>query len=328
MLNFGALPSAANANDFFMATSESMTTTPTNINKKGSNEDRLHTIQQNIRFINLSLQKMNMESPFPFRSFTTNPPPSGVELEELELSTTILIDLVNSKKREESFRKEFSERYSNIEKDLNSRDDVIKRFYQQLEASERDLKTSEKRIIILEEKLSATEKKSTTSADEVSKLKSIIAKKDKNFNHELKRKEMEFDRLKLQLQRLVHEPPVHTAANDAIGMSIKKSKSSMQMGELHSSLFMDDDSPPAGHNNDPIDRLETLENENANLRQLLSSLNTVLGQMKLQNPAIKEAPQDHSEQLSILPISWVYDLVREEIEGSLEAISEMIHSHN
>lgn len=85
--------------------------------------------------------------------------------------------------------------------------------------------------------------------------------------------------------------------------------------------------PPSIHK-DPIDRLETLENENANLRQLLSSLNTVLGQMKLQNPAIKEAPQDHSEQLSILPISWVYDLVREEIEGSLEAISEMIHSHN
>lgn len=312
MLNFGALPSH---NDAIMG--KKVDTSSSSL-QNDNDESRLHEIQQNIRFINLSLQKMNMETPFPFPPFTTNPTPTESELLELERASTILIDLVNSKQRENSFRKEFGERYSNLERDLNSRDEVIKKFYLQLEGSENDLKSSEKKIIILQEKLCLFEKRASQSENEVLKLKSILLKKEKSYSHELKRREMEFDRLKVQLQRLIHEP---SASN--ISTLTKRSYSSS--AELNPSLFVDDSMVvnPGQRN----DRLETLENENANLRQLISSLNTVLGQMKLQNPSISQIPQDHSEQLGILPISWVYDMVREEIEASLEAISEIIHKN-
>lgn len=86
-----------------------------------------------------------------------------------------------------------------------------------------------------------------------------------------------------------------------------------------------------------VDRTELLEHENANMRQLLASINQILGEMRhtahltftgdVNNEMVEsEGHRDLTKQINTLPISWVYESIKEEIEASLTIISEYLRS--
>lgn len=86
-----------------------------------------------------------------------------------------------------------------------------------------------------------------------------------------------------------------------------------------------------GENHGPA-RLDLLEHENANLRQLLSSVCQILCEMRRtaqlhlmgkESDQVTE-PADLSSQIGSLPITWVYDQIKTEIEQSLATINEYL----
>ena len=84
------------------------------------------------------------------------------------------------------------------------------------------------------------------------------------------------------------------------------------------------------------DRLELLENENGNLRQLLSSVSLILTDLRssalslADNPPgdVMEGSKDYSAQIEMLPVTWIYDRVKDEIETSLSLLSDFIRSQH
>jgi hypothetical protein len=76
-----------------------------------------------------------------------------------------------------------------------------------------------------------------------------------------------------------------------------------------------------------LDRLELLEHENANMRQLLASVNQILGEMRHITTSEGEDMRDSSEQIASLPVAWVYEQIKDEIETSLASISDYLRAH-
>lgn len=88
-----------------------------------------------------------------------------------------------------------------------------------------------------------------------------------------------------------------------------------------------------------VARIDLLEHENANMRQLLSSLHQILGEMRrsahlqlygspeANNSAGGNEPaEDLHEQINSLPITWIYDKIKDEIEKSLATISDFLRA--
>lgn len=88
-----------------------------------------------------------------------------------------------------------------------------------------------------------------------------------------------------------------------------------------------------------VARTDLLEHENANMRQLLASLHQILGEMRRSAHAQLHGPNDQGdagaangpagglhEQISSLPITWIYDRIKEEIELSLATISDFLRA--
>lgn len=75
------------------------------------------------------------------------------------------------------------------------------------------------------------------------------------------------------------------------------------------------------------DRLELLEHENANLRQLLASVSQILGEMRraahLAAPSAEDVEvRDLTEQIASLPVTLMYDQIKDEIEASLAVLGD------
>lgn len=87
-----------------------------------------------------------------------------------------------------------------------------------------------------------------------------------------------------------------------------------------------------------LDRLELLEHENANMRQLLASVNQILAEMRATALHLVADPEegmnnednlearDLTTQISTLPVVWIYEQVKEEIETSLAVLSDLVRS--
>lgn len=87
-------------------------------------------------------------------------------------------------------------------------------------------------------------------------------------------------------------------------------------------------------------RLDLLEHENANLRQLLGSLAQILGEMRktaqlnvgimtdelTDGQSALSIPSDITPQITSLPVSWIYEKVKDEIETSLSVIGDFLRA--
>lgn len=84
------------------------------------------------------------------------------------------------------------------------------------------------------------------------------------------------------------------------------------------------------------ERIELMEHENANMRQLLASISQILAEMRqtaihmggLAGDAAEPPTEmrDVSEHLGSLPVTWIYDQVKDEIETSLAILSDFVRS--
>lgn len=166
----------------------------------------------------------------------------------------------------------------------------------------------------------------------------------------MRKKEREFERLRDQLQSCLREPAALIATATKIENLIDPRNQQPQRIVSHSNSMLDfssEEDPSTGADYQShdraemesqmgaqLDRIELLEHENANMRQLLSSINQILAEMRNtvnhhfegQDNDPENMPKDLSSQLSTLPISWIYDQVKEEIESSLSLLSDVFRS--
>lgn len=112
-----------------------------------------------------------------------------------------------------------------------------------------------------------------------------------------------------------------------------------ELGEINLQGPQPNDSDLDSDSTATMARIDLLEHENANMRQLLSSLHQILGEMRrsahLQlygSPEAENVLGDHGptgdlhEQINSLPITWIYDKIKDEIEKSLATISDFLRA--
>jgi len=82
-----------------------------------------------------------------------------------------------------------------------------------------------------------------------------------------------------------------------------------------------------------VDRCEMLDHENSNLRQLLASVTSILRDLSQSissaddcNLPDEGARNVSTHEISELPVTWMYERVKNEIEASLNILSDHIIS--
>ena len=169
----------------------------------------------------------------------------------------------------------------------------------------------------------------------------------------MRKRELEFDKLREQLQACLREPAAIIATHghaentfdvQAIRASLPRAGSSATDAFLSSEDEEQQQRSGAGGmdgtESEQLDRLELLEHENANMRQLLASVNQILAEMRAtalhlgaagpeggeeEADANLEA-RDLTTQINTLPVVWIYEQVKEEIETSLAVLSDLVRS--
>lgn len=148
------------------------------------------------------------------------------------------------------------------------------------------------------------------------------------MQNELRKREIEFGKLREQLQNCLKEPAVIISANVQIENTIDHKH--QRTLPLHSPES--DEASETDEMTDGPDRVELLEHENANMRQLLASVGQILAEMRQMAMHIGGVDgqaadiRDLSDHLTLLPISWIYDQVKDEIETSLAILSDFIRA--
>ena len=280
---------------------------------------KLETLQQDIKFVNSLLSQCGLEAPFPFHAVAADVAKcSATEVYALESALQILIALLNSKQKETAFRSELEDRQRRLAEELDQREAVIGKFYTKLEGSEKDLRATQQELREMRARVKQLEGIAQNATEEASRVRSAFAIKEKHFGNEIRKREREFERLREQLQACLREP--------ALTVSNARAENTFDVSAVRASLSAIVDE---SEGEEASDRVELLEHENANMRQLLVSLNQILGEMRnTAQPGAppEEAPHDYAEQISSLPIAWVYEQVKGEIEASLAAISDRLRS--
>lgn len=167
----------------------------------------------------------------------------------------------------------------------------------------------------------------------------------------MRKREIEFDKLREQLQACLREPAAiiatHSHAENAFDVQAIRASLPRAGSSATDALLSSEDeeqlrSGVAAMNGAPteaeqLDRLELLEHENANMRQLLASVNQILAEMRATALHLVAGPEggesdanlearDLTTQINTLPVVWIYEQVKEEIETSLAVLSDLVRS--
>jgi hypothetical protein len=167
---------------------------------------------------------------------------------------------------------------------------------------------------------------SQNATEESNRLRSAFSVKEKHFNNEVRKREREFEKLKEQLQNCLREP-ASILNNARVENTINGDVRLALGGNLQNSVAMSSDEDLNSPVVEETDRVELLEHENANMRQLLASINQILGEMRKTAHLTMEQdeePVDLSKQTLTLPVAWIYEKVKDDIEASLATISDFI----
>ncbi len=256
--------------------------------------------------------------------------------------------------KESAFRGDAEERQRRLNEELDARQALINKFYAKLEASEKELRIVKEGHAAALARASNLEAVARAAVEDANRVKAAFALKEKHFANELRKRERDFDRLKEQLQVCLKEPtaslPAECRSENAVNQSgmresILRSVSSPSMASSDGDLgggaldvaaarrpaaTSSSSSPPLQEGDDAeLDRCDYLEHENANLRQLLSSICTILVEIRAtieRSSPPGDSPQALSDQIGSLPITWIYDRVKDDIESSLGLIADHINS--
>lgn len=124
---------------------------------------------------------------------------------------------------------------------------------------------------------------------------------------------MAFEKLRDQLQSVLKEP------SSLISLAARVENT------IHDKIAVENDSSAIAFRtpSSTADRCEMLEHENSNLRQLIASISSILCDLS-RNVIPIEDENVSIEEMTELPITWVYDRIKAQIETCLNVLSDHI----
>lgn len=212
-----------------------------------------------------------------------------------------------------------------------------------MEASEKELRVTQQQLRESQARVTQVEGIANSASEEANRLRSAFVMKEKHFNNELRKREREFEKLRDQLQTCLREPSTNISSMTRIENTVLSTRPRNMSLSMVSDEDLSNVNVEQGDDGQQVDRMELLENENANMRQLLLSINQILGEMRQtanhlspttimdddsadDNGKDEDEQRDLTEHLSTLPVLWVYDQLKEQVETSLAIIGDYLKS--
>lgn len=159
--------------------------------------------------------------------------------------------------------------------------------------------------------------------------------KEKQFVHELRKKELEFDKLKEQLQthfnrEILAGTGVDKAELARLSLHPQDSATSRRLSIHGEMIQQQEQQQQFTSSEETIDRIGGLEEENEQMRELLLSMKHLLAELKTFLEL--DHHDDDSEYYSKLndtgiltmPTDWVLDEIKADIENSLSLLSNRV----
>ena len=149
--------------------------------------------------------------------------------------------------------------------------------------------------------------------DELQKLKQIYVQKERQFQHELRKKEKEFEKLKDQLASVLKD------------MQLREQKSEIQYNShqtVSSQLDINEESSEDAVLETVLDRDAVVEHENNSLRQIISFTYGSLVQLVLDLFPELELDQSILSLVESSPMSWIEETLAQKTEELFEILRD------
>jgi len=178
------------------------------------------------------------------------------------------------------------------------------------------------------EKCKAAETATSKAKEESARLRAAFLLKEKQFVHELRKKELEFDKLKEQLQthfnrEILAGTGVDKAELARLSLQPQDSAPSRRLS-IHGN-FIQPQEQQLTSSEETIDRIGGLEEENEQMRELLLSMKHLKTLLELDH----HDDDEYSSKLGdtgilTMPTEWVLEEIKADIKNSLSLLSNRV----
>lgn len=179
---------------------------------------------------------------------------------------------------------------------------------------ERELVGHRQNAQLSQEKQRQLETSSNALREELTKLKQIYVQKERQFQHELRKKEKEFEKLKDQLAAVLRD------------MQLREQKSDIHYNPQQSvrgpSATTEDESVEEVIEAAPLDRVDEIEGENDRLRQIISFMYGNLVQLIVDLFPELELDQSILGLLETSPLTWIEEHLAHKTEELFEILRD------
>jgi X breakpoint 2-interacting protein len=184
---------------------------------------------------------------------------------------------------------------------------------------ERELTGHRQSHQVLSEKQRQMETATASLRDEIAKLKSVYVQKERQFQHELRKKDKEFEKLKDQLASFLKDMQLREQKSE---IYYNPNQSIREALKEDSKESMDDDQAEESIQSISVDRVSEIEGENDKLRQIISFTYGSLVQLLADLFPEIEIDQSILSLLETSPMTWIEEQMAQKIEEVFEILKD------
>ena len=162
---------------------------------------------------------------------------------------------------------------------------------------------------------------SASLREELTKLKQLYAQKERQFQHELRKKEKEFEKLKDQLAAVLKDMQLREQRSE-IHYNSRQTVRNDRTSEDSEGIAVDETTVEEENEPRIVDRVNEIEGENEKLRQIISFAYGSLLQLVVDLFPELELDQSILGLLETSPLSWIEEQLAHKTEELFEVLRD------
>ena len=163
---------------------------------------------------------------------------------------------------------------------------------------------------------------SASLREELTKLKQLYAQKERQFQHELRKKEKEFEKLKDQLAAVLKDMQLREQRSEIHYNSRQTVRNNDRTSEDSEGIAVDGITEEEENEPRIVDRVNEIEGENEKLRQIISFAYGSLLQLVVDLFPELELDQSILGLLETSPLSWIEEQLAHKTEELFEVLRD------
>ena len=163
---------------------------------------------------------------------------------------------------------------------------------------------------------------SASLREELTKLKQLYAQKERQFQHELRKKEKEFEKLKDQLAAVLKDMQLREQRSEIHYNSRQTVRNNDRTSEYSEGIAVDETTVEEENEPRIVDRVNEIEGENEKLRQIISFAYGSLLQLVVDLFPELELDQSILGLLETSPLSWIEEQLAHKTEELFEVLRD------